>query len=108
MDGDRINNEIENEATGDATIERQKPVLREPSEGRGELIFSTDGTKTFQRLSFEEAEREEREMYLAMTPQQRLDLQAQLIMMFYGPNPPKLEREFEIIYTPKDPNSPNT
>lgn len=64
------------------------------------VILSTDGSKTFQKLSFEEAEREEREMYLAMTPQQRLDLQAQLIMMHYGPNPPRLARVFEIIQSP--------
>jgi len=67
----------------------------------GGVILSTDGSKTFQKLSFEEAEREEREMYLAMTPQQRLDLQAQLIMMHYGPNPPRLARVFEIIKLPR-------
>jgi|GEM_PF-4508091 len=39
-----------------------------------------------------EADRLTKEEYLAMTGQERLDLQARMIMDFYGGNPPRLER----------------
>ncbi len=93
---------LENEFAGS----RESPVCDCPkssnsSQPEVEVIYSDDGTKTFQKLTFEEAAREEAEMYRAMTPQQRLELQAQLIMMHYGPNPPRLARVFEIIKLPR-------
>jgi hypothetical protein len=48
--------------------------------------------KVIQVVSPEESDRITRERNHAMTPEERLAVQNRLIMMYYGDNPPRLER----------------
>ncbi|MEX2243754.1 MAG: hypothetical protein WD716_07910 [Fimbriimonadaceae bacterium] len=58
-----------------------------------ELVFKVYG-------SFEEAERDNKDQYRAMTPEQRLDILAELMRMAYG-NPSRLERVHRFVERPR-------
>lgn len=51
-------------------------------------------------LTQEEADREDREYYRSLTPQERLDIQAELIRMYHGPQR-RLERILTIAEFPR-------